>query len=85
MGSTADITFVRNRPEARVATHSVHSRVRAPKQIGPQLRGPSRANVRWNRLGHTRIVRSKARAVRGDVKLVGAIYDLATGRVRFLE
>jgi carbonic anhydrase len=26
----------------------------------------------------------KARAKRGDVKLVGAIYDLATGRVRFL-
>ena len=27
----------------------------------------------------------KARARRGDVKLVGAVYDLATGRVRFLE
>ena len=27
----------------------------------------------------------KARARRGDVKLVGAVYELATGRVRFLE
>ena len=27
----------------------------------------------------------KARAARGDIKLVGAVYDLETGHVRFLE
>lgn len=27
----------------------------------------------------------KARLVKGDVTLVGAVYELATGRVRFLD
>lgn len=42
------------------------------------------ANVRWT----IRVLREssegKARADKGDVILVGAVYDLATGRVRFL-
>ena len=43
------------------------------------------ANVRWtiHRLLESR--EGKARVAKGDVKLVGAVYDLGTGRVRFLE
>jgi len=43
------------------------------------------ANVRWtiHRLLESR--EGKARVAKGDVKLVGAVYELATGRVRFLR
>jgi carbonic anhydrase len=43
------------------------------------------ANVRWTIRQLLESSEGKARAVQGDVKLVGAVYDLATGRVRFLE
>ena len=43
------------------------------------------ANVRWTIRVVLESREGKVRAVRGDVKLVGAIYDLASGRVRFLE
>ena len=42
------------------------------------------ANVRWTIQELRATPEGKARARQGDVTLVGAIYDIATGRVRFL-
>ena len=43
------------------------------------------ANVRWTVRQVLESPEGAARAAQGDMKLVGAVYDLATGRVRFLE
>jgi carbonic anhydrase len=43
------------------------------------------ANVRWTIRGVLESPEGKARVATGDVKLVGAVYDLHTGRVRFLD
>lgn len=43
------------------------------------------ANVRWTLRELLESPEGKARVAEGNVKLVGAVYDLATGRVRFLE
>lgn len=43
------------------------------------------ANVRWTIRKLLESPEGSARAAQGDVKLVGGVYDLATGRVRFLE
>ena len=43
------------------------------------------ANVRWTIRELLASPEAKARAAHGDVKLMGAVYDLVTGRVRFLE
>jgi carbonic anhydrase len=42
------------------------------------------ANVRWSMRQLLQTPEGKARMVEGVVKLVGAIYELSTGRVRFL-
>ena len=43
------------------------------------------ANVRWTIRQLLESPEGRARAAEGEVKLVGAIYDLGTGGVRFLE
>jgi len=43
------------------------------------------ANVRWTVREVAESPEGKARTAKGDVRLVGAVYDLASGRVRFLE
>jgi carbonic anhydrase len=43
------------------------------------------ANVRWTMRAMLESPEAKARGAEGGIKLVGAIYELATGRVRFLE
>ncbi len=43
------------------------------------------ANVRWTIRQVLESPEGKARASVGDVMMVGAVYDIATGRVRFLE
>ncbi len=43
------------------------------------------ANVRWTIRELLATPEGKARVERGDVKLVGAVYNVATGRVRFLK
>ena len=43
------------------------------------------ANVRWTIEALLRSPEGKARVAKGDVKLVGAVYDIASGRVRFLQ
>ena len=43
------------------------------------------ANVRWTVQQLHESPEGRLRAAQGDVKLVGAVYELATGRVRFFE
>jgi len=43
------------------------------------------ANVRWAMQKLLESPEGKARTAQGEIKLVGALYDLDTGRVRFLE
>ena len=43
------------------------------------------ANVRWTIRQLLESPEGKARLAQGDLKLVGAVYDLSSGRVRFLE
>ncbi len=43
------------------------------------------ANVRWTMRQLFESPEGKDRAARGEMKLMGAVYDLPTGRVRFLE
>jgi carbonic anhydrase len=43
------------------------------------------ANVRWSMRQIQETPEGRARAAEGEYKLVGAIYDIASGRVRFLE
>ena len=43
------------------------------------------ANVRWTVQQVHESPEGKLRAAQGDAKLVGAVYEIATGRVRFLE
>jgi carbonic anhydrase len=50
-----------------------------------QLRLGVEANVRWSMTQLQDTQEGQARREEGQVKLVGAIYELATGRVRFLE
>ena len=52
-----------------------------------QLARAVEANVRWTmrQVLESREGEGKARTASGEYKLVGAIYDIASGRVRFLE
>ncbi len=50
-----------------------------------QLRHAVEANVRWSMHQVLESPEGKARVAEGTVKLVGAIYELETGRVRFLS
>ena len=43
------------------------------------------ANVRWSMAQVLATPEAKARAAKGDMKLVGAVYEIATGRVRLLN
>jgi carbonic anhydrase len=50
-----------------------------------QMRAAVEANVRWSMRQILETPEAKARAVEGGMKLVGGVYELETGRVRFLE
>ena len=52
---------------------------------GIQLREAVEANVRWSMQQVLETPEAKARAAEGVMKLVGAVYELETGRVRFLN
>ena len=58
-----------------------------PADLPPdrQLRAAVEANVRWTMHQVLETPEAKARAKEGVLKLVGAVYELATGRVRFLD
>jgi len=49
------------------------------------LRSAVEANVRHTMRELLNTPEAKLRAAAGDVKLVGAVYELESGRVRFLE
>lgn len=49
------------------------------------LRTAVEANVRWTVAQLLAAPEAKARLAEGDLRLVGAVYELATGRVRFLD
>jgi carbonic anhydrase len=53
--------------------------------VGNRLDAAVEANVRWSMHQLLETPEAKARAAEGVMKLVGAIYELKTGRVRFLE
>jgi carbonic anhydrase len=50
-----------------------------------QLARAVEANVRWTMRQILESPEGKARVAAGEYKLVGAVYDIASGRVRFLE
>ena len=50
-----------------------------------QLQAGVEANVRWSMHQVLETPEAKARAAAGVMKLVGAVYELTTGRVRFLS
>ena len=57
-----------------------------PPAMGPRehLRAAVEANVRWSMHQILETPEAKARAAEGTMKLVGAVYELESGRVRFL-
>jgi carbonic anhydrase len=55
------------------------------RRAGNRLEAAVEANVRWSMHQLLETPEAKARAAERVMKLVGAIYELKTGRVRFLE
>ena len=53
--------------------------------VGDRLDAAVEANVRWSMRQVLETPEAKARKAEGVMKLVGAIYELRTGRVRFLR
>ena len=49
-----------------------------------KMRAAVEANVRWSMQQVLDTPEARARQAEGDLKLVGAVYELTTGRVRFL-
>lgn len=56
-------------------------------QLAPEqrLRAAVEANVRWTLRQIQESPEGRARIAEGQLKLVGAIYELESGRVRFLD
>jgi len=57
-----------------------------PQELAPdeEARAAVEANVRWSMRQLLDTPEAKARAAEGTMKLVGAVYELDSGRVRFL-
>jgi carbonic anhydrase len=57
-----------------------------PRGLAPEdeRRAAVEANVRWSMKQTLDTPEAKARAAEGVMKLAGAVYELETGRVRFL-
>ena len=81
------------RRRARALAHRAAAREHpagpAGRQCGAGAAGPARAaveaNVRWSMHQLLDTPEGQARMAEGVVKLVGAVYELKTGRVRFLR
>lgn len=58
--------------------------IRADLSADAQMRAAVEANVRWSIRQVLETPEGKARVREGVLKLVGAVYELTTGRVRFL-
>jgi carbonic anhydrase len=59
--------------------------VRSDASAGEQLIAGVEANVRWSMRQIMETPEAQARAAEGVLKLVGAVYELTTGHVRFLS
>jgi carbonic anhydrase len=59
--------------------------VRSDASAAEQLTAGVEANVRWSMRQIMETPEAQARAAEGVLKLVGAVYELTTGRVRFLS
>jgi len=58
--------------------------IRADGTVEEQMHAAVEANVRWSMHQLLATPEAQARAAEGVIKLVGAVYELTTGRVRFL-
>jgi carbonic anhydrase len=58
--------------------------IRGDASMEEQMQAAVEANVRWSMHQLLATPEAQARAAEGVVKLVGAVYELMTGRVRFL-
>jgi len=58
--------------------------IRADATLEEQMLAAVEANVRWSMHQLLATPEAQARAAEGVIKLVGAVYELTTGRVRFL-
>ena len=58
--------------------------IRADATVEEQMHAAVEANVRWSMHQLLATPEAQARAAEGVIKLVGAVYELTTGRVRFL-
>lgn len=58
--------------------------IRADTTVEEQMHAAVEANVRWSMHQLLATPEAQARAAEGVLKLVGAVYELTTGRVRFL-
>jgi carbonic anhydrase len=58
--------------------------IRASGSAAARLEAAVEANVRWSMHQLLETPEARSRQAEGTMKLVGAIYELATGRVRFL-
>jgi carbonic anhydrase len=58
--------------------------IRADATAEEQMHAAVEANVRWSMHQLLATPEAQARAAEGVIKLVGAVYELTTGRVRFL-
>ena len=58
--------------------------IRADATVEEQMQAAVEANVRWSMHQLLETPEANARVAEGVVKLVGAVYELTTGRVRFL-
>jgi carbonic anhydrase len=59
--------------------------VRSDASAAEQLTAGVESNVRWSMRQIMETPEAQARAAEGVLKLVGAVYELTTGRVRFLS
>jgi carbonic anhydrase len=58
--------------------------IRADATVEEQMHAAVEANVRWSMHQLLATPEAQTRAAEGVIKLVGAVYELTTGRVRFL-
>ena len=58
--------------------------IRDDATVEEQMPAAVEANVRWSMQQLLATPEAQARAAEGVIKLVGAVYELTTGRVRFL-
>ena len=58
--------------------------IRSDASMEEQMQAAVEANVRWSMHQLLATPEAQARAAEGVIKLVGAVYELMTGRVRFL-